>query len=235
MSFSIVTRYNVRSSFGRDDVNDAHWLAGRRDLFERFCAPYVRAQTDQGFTWFVFVDNDMPQSEVDWIEDAGQCVTVRCGSQTDGINQIRERVTSGYEMALMMRLDSDDSIAPTFVEQMRAIAELNAVTAQESGDCFYICFSEGVEHDTGADKWFDRVYPGNPFIGLLEPVTADPAKLIFHKAHYELPAAYQGVTAETQGEPMWCIRVHGGNVANQVKGVERDEAPATFATVKDLV
>ena len=243
MSFSIVTRYNVRATFGlgdgssyaMEDVNDSAWLDERRDLFEQFCAPYVRAQNDQEFTWFVFVDNDMPQQEVDWIIETGKCEVIRCASQTDGINQIRERITAGYDMALTLRLDSDDSIAPSFVEQMRAAAETESDAALESGEGRFICFSDGVEHDTRADKWFDREYPGNPFIGFMEPVVSgEPAKLIFHKSHYEIPKFYEGVTIATEG-PMWCIRVHGGNVANQVKGSASDQRPATFATAEDLV
>lgn len=233
MSFSIVTRYNVRSSFSVADVNDPEWLAVRRDLFARFCAPFVRAQTDQDFAWFVFVDTDMPQEESDWLVEVGGCQIIRCGSQTDGINQIRDLISTGYDLALMVRLDSDDSIAPTFVEQMRNVAQNNAAHTLEGGEGFVVCFGDGAEHDTQADAWFDRHYPGNPFIGFLEPVLRErPARLIFHHAHYEMPKKYDTLTVRTD-EPMWCIRVHGGNVANVVKGVARGAVPASFSLETD--
>lgn len=228
MSFSIVTRYNVRSSFSRADVNDPGWLAVRRELFARFCAPFVRAQTDQDFNWFVFVDHDMPESEAAWLVEVGGCEIIRCGSQTDGINQIRERISAGYDMSLMVRLDSDDSIAPTFVERMRRAALLNAPQMFEGGEGFVVCFGDGVEHDTQDEAWFDRFYPGNPFIGFLEPIIPGrPARLIFHHSHYEMPKHYDTLTIKSD-DPMWCIRVHGGNVANVVKGVSRATAPASF-------
>jgi len=232
MSFSIVTRYNVRSSFAREDVNDPGWLSVRRDLFERYCAPFVLAQSDQDFNWFVFVDNDMPQDEADWLTKMGRCQIVRCGSQTEGINKIREEITSGFDLVLTTRLDSDDSLAPNFVEEMRRAAHLNADDTLEREDGFVVCFPNGVEHDTPSEEWFGREYPGNPFIGFLEPATED-AKMIFHKAHYEMPKSYPTANVETV-DPMWCIRVHGGNVANVIKGTPLGAAPVPFIDDQNL-
>ena len=203
-------------------------MAVRRELFEQFCAPFVRAQTDQNFTWFLFVDTDIPQDEADALAEIGGCTIVRCASQTDGINKIRSQISEGFSFALTARLDSDDSIASNYVELMRRHAERNVMNALEGGG-LVLCFGDGAEHDTVGQEWFERYYPNNPFIGLLEPIVQDrPARMIFHHAHYDMCRHFDSLTVKTP-EPLWCIRVHGGNVANQVKGASSNTASASFA------
>lgn len=229
MSFALVTRYNVKTGFtAGTDVNDPEWLAGRRELFARYCAPSVRAQTDKRFTWFVFVDRKIPDDESAWIESLGECTIVRCGSQSEGMNIIRPLISEGHSLTLSARLDSDDSVAPTYVEQMRLHAERGSGYALSGNRGLVVCFGNGVMHHTEDDMWFDRYYPNNAFIGLLEPVSSTrPPGLVFQRTHYYMCLHYDTMTVRTD-EPMWCIRVHGRNVANDIQGNQRAAAPAVF-------
>lgn len=230
MSFSIITRYNVKSPFAEDDfdVNNPTWLAHRRLLFEENCAPSVRRQTDQNFDWYMLVDSDLPAEEADRLSRIGGCKIVRCSSQSDGVEKLRPLMRKNVVFALSARLDSDDSLAPTYVETMRdyALRSIPQITKDGHGAVF--CFANGTEHDKESDQWFDRYYMNNPFIGLLEPITDNREPVgVFQHAHYDMCRHYDTLLIRTK-DPMWCIRVHGGNVANTVKGTARESQPSVF-------
>ena len=62
----IVTRFNLPLFKAKVEGKvvgnlDETWLAGRFDLFERYCLPSVKGQTCQNFRWIVLFDAATPQ------------------------------------------------------------------------------------------------------------------------------------------------------------------------------
>lgn len=226
---AIATRYNVRSPFAKPgfDPNDSEWLAGRRRLFEEFCAPSVSNQTMKEFEWFVLIDDQMTIEEEKWIQKVGRCQTIRCGSQTEGMEKVRDILIPGAVALLTARLDSDDSIAPAYIETLVNTARAHLGLILERNHGLSLSFANGLENDTEQKNWFDRYYPNNPFISLLEPAAGTP-RLVYQHAHYDMARHYDALTLANE-QPMWCIRVHGGNVANEVKGSLREYPPVEFA------
>jgi hypothetical protein len=61
----LLTRFNLRvedwatTKNGDQVLNDA-WLMDRFRLFESYCLPSVKNQSNQDFTWFVFFDKNTP-------------------------------------------------------------------------------------------------------------------------------------------------------------------------------
>ena len=58
----IMTRFNVERPRRHDPMRlDPDWLAGRFDLFEKYCLPSVAAQTARDFHWLVYFDAGTPE------------------------------------------------------------------------------------------------------------------------------------------------------------------------------
>lgn len=226
----LATRYAVRSPFAKpgSGLDSAEWLQHRRVLFENFCEPFVRAQTDKDFDWFVLIDESLSDSERKFIKRASGAEVISCKSQTHGMQIIARGIRNTCSHVLSIRLDSDDSIAPGFVSGYRKIAESSLMLADDFSRGFQVCYVDGVENEVNHDRWYDRYYVNNPFVGLVEPLDSPRGPgLVYQHAHYDLCRHFDAIDVHTR-EPMWCIRVHGNNVANQVKGVVRAEAPAAF-------
>lgn len=60
-SHLVITRFNVRTKFAGEAPPTAGWLADRFKLFDQFCWPSLRSQTNQNFTWLVLFDTETPQ------------------------------------------------------------------------------------------------------------------------------------------------------------------------------
>ncbi|WP_031535728.1 MULTISPECIES: glycosyltransferase [unclassified Bacteroides] len=63
----IITRFNLRlfpkGTNGKSLNNiDEDYLSKRLDLFERYCYPSIRKQTNQNFKWFLLMDIDTPSA-----------------------------------------------------------------------------------------------------------------------------------------------------------------------------
>ena len=59
---AIMTRFNVARPKRSDPIRlDPEWLAGRFDLFEKYCLPSVAAQTARDFHWLVYFDAATPE------------------------------------------------------------------------------------------------------------------------------------------------------------------------------
>jgi hypothetical protein len=230
MQIAIITRYNLRTSFtgDRDPLSPA-WLASRRPLFEQFCAPYVNDQTDQAFKWFIGLDSDTPADEERWIKSAApKATTVRATSHGEALGRIRNLLGTPADPLITARLDSDDTLDLDYVANLRHAARLVAGDIARKRLGRVICFANGCEHALAEDRWFDRHYPNNPFIALVEPSSQERYSTVMEHAHYDQSQHFD-VLSIRNTRPMWCIRVHGDNVANAIKGKPRgDGAPQNF-------
>jgi hypothetical protein len=229
-TIAIITRYNLRTSYSgdRDPLSPA-WLASRRPLFERYCAPYVHDQTDQGFTWFVGLDSDTPADEERWLKSvAPKATIVRATSHGEAIGRIRNLLGTPAESLVTARLDSDDTLDLDYVARLRHEARQVAAEVDRKRRGRVICFANGCEHAVGGDRWFDRHYPNNPFIALVEPPNQERYSTVMEHAHYDQSQHFDVLTV-CNDRPMWCIRVHDDNVSNSIKGKPRaDGAPGNF-------
>lgn len=205
----VLTRFNVRgdaeSSFPADD-----WLRARLDIFRQWCLPSIRSQTVAPDYWLIFCDSKSstwfreelssllrPGEEIVWVEGPS---SVRMF-----IDAIMKRSRKGY--LITTRLDNDDAIACDFVEMVQ--------------DCFdgqereFINFTYGAQYCNG--RCFIRIDPSNPFISLIEK-RSDAAPMTVHiDWHNRLER--HGSVRRVRSHLAWLQHVHGGNVANVVRGI----------------
>ena len=151
MRHIIVTRYNVRTNFEGVDANsirtDPEWLPNRKILFDKFCLPSLRAQTNQNFDWFVLFDEETPEDYTNYFSDVG--TPILCRSVKHGHNLIRKRYESeGPRPTITTRVDNDDGLAKHYAEAVQTIGKDIIDCGSLLGLPHAINFRIGYEFDT---------------------------------------------------------------------------------------
>ena len=205
-SHLIVTRFNLElfGSCGRDP----DWLADRVCLFERFCYPSVRGQTNQEFRWLVLLNAETPREVRDRIGALAEWPPFRpCFLQQHNLEAIqkaiRNNIPDDIEYLMTTTLDNDDALARTFVERLQ-----NAFTRQQFE---LINFTNGLRLDLNRNRLYRCHIPSNPFISLIER-DHDPTTVAGCLPHSTIPSRFESIR-EIECEPMWLQVIHGRNVA----------------------
>lgn len=213
----VLTRFNVELRPGQGRGIEWSWLDERLAIFERVCAPSMRAQHGPARPWLIFVDDRTPISVRNRITAAGLPGQVRIvpidGPLPDArLQQLVAReipVERGYLVST--RLDNDDALAVGHLEVVRVAA----VPTE----------AEFLNPWRGFQMAGDRVYatrdPSSPFLSLVErrhdhraPATAFCAE---HRR-----AAERFPVRQLRGPAMWLQSVHGANLVNSITGIRID-------------
>lgn len=206
----ILTRFNPRIGEGLRGL-DEDWLEARMALFEDFCAPSVTRQTCQDFTWSVFFDVRTPttvRQRIDELAERFRFETVWLDGEFSfavATEELRRRAQPG-DLAITTSLDNDDALHPRYV----------AMTQEhfEGASPGFLSFPHGAQLAHG--HFYRRLYLGNPFLSRLERVD-DDLSTVYDVEHW-LPQDYRPKFVWTR-EPAWLQVVHGGNLANDLRGV----------------
>jgi hypothetical protein len=198
----VLTRFNLRFAEDSELHLDVRWLFERLTLLEQYTAASLDAQGCEMFTWAVLVDSASPGWIVDRIAalPRAQIVYVNGVSTAESIRAALER--SGWRGGLTTRLDSDDMLLAGTLQRVRTAAQVR-------GDGVYSC-PTGYQLKSGRIYW--RPYLQNPFISL----RASDGSMVLDFEHWDLRGrrvSFLGLT------PGWVQVLHGGNVANDVRGV----------------
>ena len=206
----LLTRFNL-PSIGVESLIRARegWLRDRVELFERYCLPSVRGQTNQQFHWLVYLDPESPTWLKDRIAELSADGTFTpmfraSVSRQDLVSDLRSVSGAHRDGLLTTNLDNDDALANDFVERLQR--------ADPSGGATAIYLVDGlIKHGTRVFRRTDR---RNAFCSVREhwdaPVTcwAD---------WHNLLGEHMAVL-EVDGEPAWLQVIHDFNVSNRVRG-----------------
>ncbi|MGY6410416.1 MAG: glycosyltransferase [Alkalilacustris sp.] len=220
----LMTRFNLATP-GRELAirTQPGWLAGRFELFERYCLPSVAAQRTRDFHWIILFDIDTPQPFKDRIEALRAVFPFTpyytpMFPESGWPDSVRQSFDLDRPLLLTTRLDNDDALAADFVERLhRAVTDAGCAPGAYNfrhglirrGDALYL-----LRHDR------------NAFFSWLEPVGPDmrTAPSIAHMRLFEA-----GPVRQIDGRPAWLQIVHGTNVSNKVRG--RRVPGAAFADI----
>lgn len=205
----LLTRLAVRLEPGAPPPGDA-WLRQRLELFERFCAPSVNAQTTPPDRWLLFFDEHTPS----WFVDAcTAAVTVPheavrlpgVWSAAEVARVVGERVTAPW--VITSRLDSDDALARTYVETVRS--------RHAGQELAFVNLLEGAQWSRRGFATYS--HPSNAFISCIERVGDAGVRTVFLDWHDRL--GRHGPLEQVQGTaPQWLQVVHEGNLLNGESG-----------------
>jgi hypothetical protein len=223
----IMTRFNMPTPGRESQIRSRPgWLAGRFDLFERYCLPSIAAQTTRDFHWVVYLDEETPPEFRERIE-ACRAVFPFVPYFTGFFpaegwpRSLRELLGQPTPWLLTTRFDSDDALAVDHVARLQAAVETAAPTARTSFN-----LTHGVVIEDG--RVYAHAHPSNAFASWLEPWDGS-ARTCMSINHMRM--AEHGQVLQVGGPAAWLQVVHGGNVSNKVRGrrvgpeVVRDRFP----------
>lgn len=219
----VLTRFNVR--FAKSPPPTEAWLTERLSLFDRYTARSLASQTVAPDGWLVFC-GPSPGWLLDELTRIGRDVPFlhlivddRVFTHAVAANAISTLVEGMDGRIITTRVDNDDAIATDYVEAVRRAAA-NVTDG-------FVNFTHGLQLTEG--RAYRRSDPSNPFISRVE---ADVRALqtVFVDQH-QLLSGYGRIT-QVRTEPMWIQVIHGGNIANVVRGIRADpqRVSARFAT-----
>ncbi|TFB65839.1 glycosyltransferase [Cryobacterium sp. Hz9] len=206
----LLTRFNLPSA-GPERVIRAQkgWLAERIILFERYCLPSVRAQTNQNFTWIIYFDPESPhwlRDRVSALQSDGifQAVFRSSVSRSDLISDIRAVVGRERDVLITTNLDNDDGLATDFVDRLQ----------QADAPCCRAALYITGGLIVSPNGLYLRRDTHNAFCSVRES-WGDPVSC-WAGWHTRLGESMRVV--EIDGAPGWLQVVHGSNVSNRVRG-----------------
>lgn len=207
----ILTRFNL-PSLGSESLIRAKdgWLRDRIELFEKFCLPSVRAQTNRNFHWIIYLD---PESPI-WLKNRMNDLNVpeiftliyrSSVSEGERISDIKAVCGPFRRMLITTNLDNDDALATDFVERLQELPPDSSRNA--------VYFIDGVIRQ--GRRLYKNRDRSNAFCSVREswesPVTC------WADWHDRLGLVMP--VTEIEGPPAWLQVVHSTNVSNRVRGI----------------
>lgn len=215
----MLTRFNLPSKGYESLIRSQEgWLHGRMGLFEKYCLPSIRNQSDKNFKWIIYFDPESPKWLMDRIREINpdRVFSPVFRAEVTGselIEDIDRVVGRRNDYLLTTNLDNDDGLAADFVSRIRSVAPSVGSVA--------VYLTHGlIRSGTGTYLHAD---PDNAFCSVLAP-WSEP-KTCWADWHNLLGRSMPVV--RLGGPPAWLQVVHGSNVSNRVHG--RRVSPAAYA------
>lgn len=219
MQHFVLTRHAIAYN-GRPP--SVEWVHRRRNLLVHLAANSLMHQTVNSFEWLVFVDSALADEEADFLsQSVGSALTWRVvpvsdidgrGGKTLWVESLGP--LSEGQRVVTTRMDSDDTLHPTFIEAVGNIAR--GITTPTAVDMV-----SGAFVDSSAGIPLTRPYRASPFQSLVEVAVQDlPVVTVMARPHPDLPQSFPYLPVTTP-HPMWFVSVHGGNIGNRAFGRPR--------------
>jgi len=207
----ILTRFNVRTAGREKQLRSKNtWLKDRFDLFDRFCFPTIKNQTNLEFIWLVYFDEDTPLEYKNKItEYQTSCANFKpyfIGEwTTEAVHSaIRTLFKEQHKYLLTTRIDNDDGIHEQFIETLKG-----AVSSKLP--CYYN-FPNGLTFKDGF--CYSHQDLSNAFLSYMEPI--DNFITVWDLPHPEVIQQFNVVQMELPYA--WLQVIHGANVSNRLRG-----------------
>lgn len=219
ISHVLLTRFNL-PTLGVESLVRARdgWLRERQVLFERYCLPSVKQQSERNFNWIIYFDIESPfwlKKRIAELSADGTFVPLFRHSvpHDELLKDISDVAGRTAEILLTTNLDNDDALSSDFV------ARLQASVLGPHRRAIYI--SQGLIQQ--GQRLFLRHDPTNAFCTVSEsrhqPLTC---WMDWHnRLDRHMPSS------QVPGGPGWLQVVHDGNVSNRVRG--RRVSPRRYA------
>lgn len=213
----LLTRFNVRESEKDKLALNEEWLEERIRLFEKYCLPSVKGQTDKNFKWVLLLDGGTPDRfkalESRYAQEVGcELHFEYIASWYDCINHapvLSKYIDAGSDFLVTSRIDSDDAIACNYISDVKK--QLKPVGKPE-----FISFVNGAQYFEQEEVTYNVHYKLNHFATLIEPLTSSGVEgfySVLRYNHMEL-SKHHTVNYIKTAEPMWLEVVHGCNLIN---------------------
>lgn len=211
----LITKFNLRfadwkgfknsDAFGSDE-----WMDHRFSLFDRFCFPSVRGQTNLNFTWLMLMDHSTSARHRQRMGRYAQAFpnlqllhTTGADLFVDLEKYLGQRVQRDY--LITTRIDNDDAY------HREAMAVIQAGFRRQEFE--FLNFSHGYQYFTGNQRLYLRDDFSSPFMSLVER-RQDGFKTALFEQHNQVRGRWP--LQQMDGGRFWLQVIHGRNVANNL-------------------
>lgn len=211
----ILTLFNVDDLTGPQSSLklDKSWLKHRFKLFNKFCYPSVRGQSNQNFKWIILFDINTPdvfKRRISKYSKWENFISIYINKRDR--NSFREvilrHLKDETEYLVTTRLDNDDAICKDFVEVLQNYFDKQKIQ--------FLNFTNGYVWKNNEIYLFKQ--PSNPFVSLIEKIDDSSFRTVFTgEGHHKLYKV--GPVMEIITKPAWMQVIHTKNRANSVKGM----------------
>lgn len=243
----VLTRFNIRTAgVGYTEEQSPDWLEERFDLFGRYCAPSIAAQTHEDFDWIIFCDERTPPEILDRIRaydpririalylyrpptppsadkaEARAAKPAPSGNKGKVLStlQVYPHVRPDADIVVATRLDNDDALSRHATARVRDHIDLFIETGHDRW-LYNPMLGYKLHHQT------HRLYPAakhnSAFLTMFERNTGDVRPRGPYGGNHSLMHE-QYPTHQDEDMRFWLMVVHGGNVLNGI-GARDTEVP----------
>jgi len=200
----IITRFGF--------TTDYEHLEERIALFKRFTLPSIKAQTNKNFEWLLLGDPLFVIPGARWFGDQPN-KALRPGVMNPSYLRYIRKVTKNEDLVLMTRLDNDDMLMPTYVEDIQKIAK-----PEQAYDFrgYYLDLNTGAFY---TDKIYHKDFT-SPFTTLAQTIAK---QTIYMGNHAKIGQIYPVTFVEKRN---WVQIVHGNNWMMNSKKIAKWGDPA---------
>jgi hypothetical protein len=217
----VKTRFSLR---WRGDLPSRDWMEKRFELLRRITLPSLQAQTLTRFDWAILTDPALEGDVADLFRDLptpGRTTIVPVAATEPTIpGETTESLRRGRDRFLVVRLDSDDALAPDALEN---IVEASRTLGEGEG---LIDLPFGVVLDWESGRAWKRRFRGRyqgPFYALSH---SNRDRVLFSGGDHR--NARQGRDIAVVPGLAWLQTVHSDNIDNRLAGRTVGERMKTF-------
>jgi hypothetical protein len=219
MKHFIITRFNLKNKQHLKNnlivnPNSLTWLESRFKVFEAYCLPSVKNQSNQDFEWCVCFDTDTPEYYKNKIKVLTRnhknyhilFVDGFPNLKKDVIHFISSQIKESDRFIITSRLDNDDILHKDFIRtiQSKFVEHHNTIIDLNIGYQLLTNTKQKEELLLYKSKL-------NPFISLIEK--SNSIKTILNKQHNQWDNSYNKINYKKT--PLWIQLIHNENILNK--------------------
>ena len=219
----IIIRFNIRANFTcnlkdsssnpMNRILDETYLDERFFLFETYTLSSLKNQTCQHFETIVLFHKNTPTRFKDKVlklqrEYPFQTLFLADEEKFSFSQYICDKYGKKSDYYITSRLDNDDMVADTYVEQIQKY-----IDNQHNLETCFLSFPRGQKLDLFNGKRYDFLYKQNHFLSMWGPQSTN----VFQYDHSSIDNSGVDIVVLESEEAMWTEIVHSTNVANKIQ------------------
>ena len=119
------------------------------------------------------------------------------------------------EYVTTLRIDSDDCVRDDYLKACSFVLSSPLLVDNLQESVFY--FPCGLNFELNKSKFYPYIWPESPFMFRKELISSPHIKTVWEYPHDKM-AAFRSLYPVVSTQPMWCLNVGHGNIANSGAG-----------------
>jgi hypothetical protein len=208
----VFTRFNLKFEKWKKDkneqtVNDDLWMESRIELFNKFCFPSIKHQTNLNFNWLVFFDESTPKKYREIIDNYRVLSSnfIPIFTTENKFNQDKQKmIDKDTKYLITTRIDNDDAFSKDAIETIQKNFKKQVFE--------FINFYKGYGFLVNKNRLFFSEHPSNAFITLIEKRKSGSFKTVWCGNHTRLDEI--GHIKQISDKRYWIRVIHERNLLN---------------------